>query len=853
MSQANSAHAPGTEGTVNAALLATLLRGSVAGNRWRSLLAIACIALGVALAGAVHTLHASALDEIDRAARSLAGTADLQVRGPRNGFDDALFASIARHPAIAVASPVVEVEAELADRDDSIRVLGIDPFRAARLQPGFVARGDSAARSEATPKFLDPNAAFLTPAALTRLGVAEGGTVKLRGASGDVLFKVAGTLPALEGGGPIVVVDIASAQLAFGRIGVISRVDLRLKPDSSREDAVRGIEALLPPGVVLARPDDAASRTAGLTRAYRVNLTALALMALATGGFLVFSTLALQAARRRQEFALLRALGLTAGGVRIFLALEGSLLGIAGAVLGTALGIAASRAMLQRFGYDLGAGIFPASGGTFSPDPAALAVIALLGVATAAAAAFALTRPVVKVDVAQALKDRHFDLPSAPGGFTLPIVLAALAAAAAFVPPAGEIPVGGYLSIALGLACAVLAVVPATRLVLKRLSPGDSPLATLALAQVRSLPGHLSAMVSGIVVSVALTSAMAIMVFSFRVSLDNWLSGILGADVYARSSPRGDAVVFSREAQARVAGLPEIASVEPIRFDRVTVDAALPPVTVIARPVYERMLAGFQAKPATVPPPGGPPAVWLSEASVDLFGWKTGQEVTLPLAARPLKVRVAGVIRDYGRTWGVVLIDLSDYRRATGDLNANDLAIHLAPGIAAGTALAAIARALPEMPGISLDDARGIHERSLAIFDRTFAATYALEAAAILIALAGVTSSFAALAWSRKREFGVLRHLGLTRSDVLKLLALEGGAAGLIGVALGLAAGAAVSVVLVHVVNRQSFHWGMAIHWPWGVLALLCGIVVLLCAAGAAAAGRAAVAREAVYAVKDDA
>ena len=103
-------------------------------------------------------------------------------------------------------------------------------------------------------------------------------------------------------------------------------------------------------------------RTAGLTQAYRVNLTALALMALFTGGFLVFSTLALQAARRRQEFALLRALGLTAGGVRAFLAIEGALLGLAGAVAGTALGLVASRAMLERFGYDLGAGFFSRHG-----------------------------------------------------------------------------------------------------------------------------------------------------------------------------------------------------------------------------------------------------------------------------------------------------------------------------------------------------------------------------------------------------------------------------------------------------------------------------------------------------------
>ena len=189
----------------------------------------------------------------------------------------------------------------------------------------------------------------------------------------------------------------------------------------------------------------------------------------------------------------------------------------------------------------------------------------------------------------------------------------------------------------------------------------------------------------------------------------------------------------------------------------------------------------------------------------------------------------------------------------TGDRLANDVAIVADRSADAKALEKALARVVEEVPGAELHDAAYIHNRSLEIFDRTFAATYALEAAAVLIALAGVTSSFAALAWSRRREFGVLRHLGLTRREVLRLLAFEGAAAGSVGVALGLAAGAAVSVVLVRVVNRQSFHWGMEIHWPWLALAILAGAVVLLCALGAAAAGRAAVAREAVDAVKDDA
>ncbi|MCW5593794.1 MAG: ABC transporter permease, partial [Burkholderiales bacterium] len=261
---------------MNAALVATLLRGSLSGNRWRSLLAIACIALGVALAGAVHTLHASALDEIDRAARLLAGTADWQAKGPKNGFDDAAFAPVALHPAVAVASPVVELEAPVAGRNDAVRVMGIDPFRAARLQPGFLAEGSAQRNDEGSTTLMDLHAAWLTPAALAKMKVAVGDSFELGGPKGSVPLKVAGTLPALDGGGPLVVMDIAAVQYLFDRVGVIHRIDLRLRNDAAREAALKEIAALLPPGVALARPDEAAMRTAGLTRAYRVNLTALA-------------------------------------------------------------------------------------------------------------------------------------------------------------------------------------------------------------------------------------------------------------------------------------------------------------------------------------------------------------------------------------------------------------------------------------------------------------------------------------------------------------------------------------------------------------------------------------------------
>jgi len=833
--------------------LALLLRGALVANRFRLALTILCIALGVALAGAVHTVHNSALAEIDRGARSLAGAADVEIRGPRSGFDDALFAAIANLPEVAVASPVVEIEATLANGAGTLRVLGIDTLRAVRLQPAFAADAAMTGAAQAAA-LLDPSQVWLTPAGAARLRMRAGDSVRLIAGTTPIEFRIAGLLPGMQAGGEVAIMDIAAAQQHFARVGLISRIDLRLRRDVDARGFRESVAALLPPGVVASGAGSISGRAQALTRAYRVNLEALALVALATGAFLVFSTLALQAARRRQEFALLRALGVTRRELALLLALEGAAIGGIGAVLGTALGIAASAMVLRGAGADFGAGFFGGLGVSYAADSAALAVIAALGVGMSAGGALWVARAVGRFAIADALRDRAIDLPAASraaGWSALILGLAGLPLL--LVPPIAGLPIGGYATIAAWLGASVLAVGPVCRSLLQHIVPTRAPLATLALAQVRHLPGHLTASVAGIVVSASLCVAMAIMVFSFRVSVEEWLRGVVGADLYVRASAGGDSGYLTVAQQELIAALPEVARSEPLRYDRLAVDASGPPLSLIARPLNARVLEGFQAEPPGMPPADGEIRVWISEAARDLLGWKSGDRVVAPVAGRASALRVAGVIRDYARTWGAVMMSLEDYRKLSGDTRASDLALHLAPGVDAKRAEAAIRRALPEARGLMFEDAGDLLRRSLEIFDRSFAVTYALEAIAVVIGLAGVTSSFAALAWSRRREFGVLRFLGLTRREVLRILALEGAASGALGALIGLASGAAISIVLIHVVNRQSFHWSLEVHWPLAALAALVIAVTSLCAIGARVSASFAVRNEAVLAVKDDA
>ncbi|WP_374265496.1 ABC transporter permease, partial [Zoogloea sp.] len=241
----------------------------------------------------------------------------------------------------------------------------------------------------------------------------------------------------------------------------------------------------------------------------------------------------------------------------------------------------------------------------------------------------------------------------------------------------------------------------------------------------------------------------------------------------------------------------------------------------------------------------------ISEPLQDGLGWQPGQQVTLPLGGRAVPVRVAGVWRDYARQSGAVMIDLADYRRLTGDPLASDAAIFLAPGATADAVEAALLATAPP-GGLAFIRPAEIRAISLSIFDRSFAVTYLLEAVAVAIGLAGVAASFAALAAARRREFGMLRHLGLTRCQIGWMLAQEGALAAGVGVLAGLAVGAGIGLVMIEVVNRQSFHWSMDLHVPWASLAVFGAGLVALGAAAAVLAGRQAMRQDAVLAVRED-
>ena len=867
------------------ALLGTFSWQELRHHPWRNAAAVLAVMLGVALAFSVQLINASALDEFSSAVRSVNGEPDLEVRAVQGGFDEAVFARLARHPQVALASPVVEVQglALAGDSQVPIRVIGIDALTLPTIAPALMPQAAAGADRFA---LFAPGQVFLNLAARDALGLraqsapgaGKAETVQLRGGDAWHSLAVAGHVAA--GGKALAVMDIAAAQELFGRIGQLSRIDLRLAPGTDRAAFIASLQKSpdWPAGVQFAEPGDAAQRVSNLSRAYRVNLTVLALVALFTGAFLVFSVLALSVAKRAQQFALLGVLGLTPRErLRLVLA-ESLVLGLIGSAAGLALGTALAAFALRVLGGDLGGGYFEGVAPTLHWSAGAALLYGGLGVAAALVGGWWPARAAQSLPEAQTLKGLGA-APTQGNGHWLALGLIALGAVLANLPAIGGIPVAAYLSVACLLVGGITALPWLIALLYDRVAPlfSQRVLPMLAVERARRMRGTAAVAVSGVVASLSLAVALTVMVASFRDSVTQWLGVVLPADLYVRATSGGrggnsgggsstDTATFAPAFVQSLAQLPGVARTGTLRTQALQLDAARPAVALIARSLEGGAAQSLPLVGSALTVPEGQVGIYVSEPMVELYGAKPGT-VFAPLSAAMGKAGasffVAGVWRDYARQFGAIAMDARDFERLTGERNVSDVALWLAPGASEGAVQAAVRELAARQEGqgaqgkssegsVEIASVGQIRATSLRIFDRSFAVTYWLQAVAIAIGLFGIAASFSAQVLARRKEFGLLAHLGFTRRQVLAVVAGEGAAWTAIGAVAGLGLGLAVSVVLVKVVNPQSFHWSMDLLVPWERLLALCAAVVAAGTVTAWMAGRAAAGKDVVLAVKED-
>ena len=672
---------------------------------------------------------------------------------------------------------------------------------------------------------------------------------------------------------PAIVMDIATAQRALGRTGRLDRILLKAPvagsdatPEvASLDDWQRRIAAALPPGVAVSPEGAGTDENRRMLAAFRWNLRLLSYISLVVGAFLIYNTISISVVRRRPEIGIVRALGATRAQVLGAFLGEAATLGLAGAALGLPIGRFMAAGAVKLMGVTVES-LYVSS----SPGPIALTfdsflLAAIIGLAASLGSAFSPAREAVSVPPVQALARgrREFDVAVHKSrNLQLGLLLALGAALASRAPAVGGKPYFGYVACLALVAAAALMMPWFVSLITRAASYAmGRRFGAEALLASRSLAGSLrrtSVLVAALATAIAMMVSVGIMVGSFRETVINWMDAAFPADLFVRPAVPAAAdrhPTLSPELTALVKAVPGVAAVDRRRAYEIHYGGL--PVT----------LAGVDLSPQRMQRPsdffsGRGIAAVMAElragnnvAVSEPFTYKhhaaAGDTITLPLGEQRVAFHIVDVYYDYSSERGEILMDLAALQRYLPDPAPSNLAVHLAPGADSDAVRAAILDRAAAYD-VAVISNRELRTGAVRVFDRTFVITYALETIAVAVAVLGVAGALLALVIDRRRELSLLRFLGADSAQIRKLILFEAGFLGLLANLAGAVLGYFLSLILIFVIDKQSFGWTIRFHWPTAVLLGALTVVYLATIAAGVYPASIAVALDPIEAVHED-
>lgn len=816
-------------------------------HRWQTVLSALGIALGVAVVIAVDIANGSARRAFDLSVERVAGGVSHRIESATGRIADAQYADLAPLLAPLAASPAIESTVRIGA--SAFTLLGTDLLAAARLG-GAERQVEGGA---AVGLLTQPGALLLGAEDAARLGLKPGDPVEVRVGERMRPGRLVGTLPrerAAETAG-LALADIAAAQELTGRPAEIDRIDLALQPGQAET-----LAAHLPPGLRLVAAAERGESLHRMTRAFQTNLTAMSLLAVLVGGFIVYNTMTFAVLRRRTLLGSLRTLGCTRGQLFALVLGESLALALIGSAAGIALGILTGWGLVQLVTRTINDLYFALTVSALQVSPGSLVWGLGLGFGVTLIAALGPALEAARAEPRDLLRPSTLELRGQRWVGRLALLgLGLLVAGYGLAQwPSRSLSLG-FFSVLLVAGGFSLAVPWLLRTVAAALAPlagrlGGPP-GLLAARGVGASIARTGVAVAALTVAVSATVGVGTMIDSFRGSLIDWLGTTLSSDLYV-SVPQGNGQpgdTLPAGLAAAVARLDGVAEVSQGRRARVTERGGS--TVLLALQSSSRSPRGFRFLGDTAPD------LWARLEAGELvlvsepFAYHrrlgVGDRVELFTPQGWRELPIGGVFRDYGSDSGMVAMARGTYAAIWGDSGVSTLGIALRPGADPGRVYAAV-RDLAESFGEPLTVSRSgeIRELSLAIFDRTFAITRVLRILALGVAFVGVLSALMSLQLERRREHAVLRATGLTRGGLVALALTQtsilGLAAGLLAIPLGLLMGD----LLIHAVNLRSFGWSMELRVPLdavggGVLlawaaALLAGVYPAILAARTAPA-----------------
>ncbi len=765
---------------------------------WQAALALIGILMGVAVVLAVDLANQAAKASFALSAQQLRGGASHRLIAPGGALAQTLYRDLFTRPGSPPMAPVISASVRVDGQPGRYRLLGLDLFAEAGVQRQLPLRlhgasdlGDWLSRSDALG---------LSQSAADDLGLQPGDslTLKHRGVAHRLrLFAVDADRSSASR--DLLLVDIATAQAITGMAGHISHIDLRLD-----EAQRQWLEAHLPAGTRLLTIDEQTRGVLALSEAFELNLTAMSLLALLVGLFLIYNAIHFSIVQRRNLFGRLRALGLLPGEISRLILGEALVLAVLGTLLGTLLGIWIGQGLTRIVATTVSELYYQVSAEAMQVDLFSLAKAILLGLVGTLAAAWIPARQAASTPPLTTLSRAALEQASQRQLHRLGL-LGSLAIGAGLIT-ALALPGGvvlGFAGLFLLLLGAALVTPPLLHLGHRGLN--RLPLAGIGRMAVRDLDRHLSRLgtaAAALMVALAASVGVAVMVESMRSTVADWLNDLLNADLYIAAEGFADGATLPDAVAPRLTGLPHLTQISSYRHSKLQLRDRR--ITLVAADLAPRSRQGFRLLRGSWQgfERGG---LLLSEPLANRLGLEPGDRLQLPTPQGEVPFEVAAVFRDFASEHGRLFIDHRAYLAHWPEQPINTLALFAEPGQQA--AMAAAARQRLADQALAFTAARAIFDESLAVFDRTFRITEVLRLLSLLVAFVGMLSALMALQLERRKEYAVLRALGLTRTQISGLILLESLILGLFAGLLALPTGLALAWILTEAIQLRAFGW----------------------------------------------
>ncbi len=801
-------------------LLHTLKRRLRAG---RSLYALTVfgVALGVASVLSVQIINLSAVAAFRGALRAVGSEADLTVRGLNQTLNESLFPEVLGTRGVRGAWPVYRLDVAVKGPDTLLlEVMGID-----LLSPASRDSLELLGREKASEALTRPGWMAVTPELARAQGWSVGDSIEVscgpRAARLVIGALVDFARVTTLAGAKLGVMDIAQVQGLLGRPGELHEIHVEAAPED-RANLKELLERRLGPSVEVLTPTQTEDEAAGLLSAFRLNLTALSLISLFVGSFVVYTSSQALLVRRRREFGVLRAVGATRAQLLGLIAFEAALVGALGVILGTGLGYWAARANVDAVSATL-TQVYLLNEITSLQVPR---WVYLAGAAAGMGAALAGTlipaldvclsppRSLLSSRLMQE-KARTSAIPLALAGVGILAIVAVWYQFAADWRPAGFV-LGIVLLVAIPLFTPIL-VRTAALLPLSGLGVGYG---------FRSLAGRWTTTVftaSSLAIAVSMMVGVTLKTSSFRQTLEVWLRTSVQADIYVKTESwrgRGDEAALNPELVSELSRAEDIVAFD--RYRRLKVRSGDERIFLAG---VETGLPGGEARFPLAS--GDPDAVYrqfrddgaalVGETLARRRGLEPGDHLPLATPEGAAQLPIAGIYYDYQPGTGLAVVGLETMERLFGPGPVQSMALYLRPGAHAEETVDRL-RAAHAGESLLFRSNRKLRQEVMEIFDQTFAVTRLLQGTSLLIAVAGIILTLLVLAREESAELALYRSLGARRSQLFRIFVGKGLGMGVTGLALGLAGGVALAAILVFVINRAYFGWTIQVHWPWGTV-----------------------------------